>query len=273
MTHRRNREVTRQRHPGGVHATGSRCPTDRAKPNRDHHAVTESTMEARQVEFAGQGATLKGYLVTPMGGGPFPAVLVCHENQGLTEHIRDVTRRLANAGYVGLAVDLLSREGGTESITDRARISGVLGNQALVGQFVQDFQDGMRYLQSQTFVRGDRIGMTGFCFGGGVTWEVATKTSELRAAVPYYGSKPENLDDIKNIQAAVLAIYGELDTRINRDIPDLQASMAEHDKTFVWVIYPNARHAFHNDTGGSYNEEAAKQAWARTLEYSIYLRA
>src|SRR5574341_882931 len=114
--------------------------------------ITESTMEARQVEFAGQGATIKAYLTKPVGPGPFPAVLVCHENQGLTEHIKDVTRRLGNAGYVGLAGDLLSREGGTESIADRARISGVLGNAALVGRFVQDFQDGMRYLQSQLFV-------------------------------------------------------------------------------------------------------------------------
>jgi carboxymethylenebutenolidase len=116
--------------------------------------------------------------------------------------------------------------------------------------------------------------MTGFCFGGGITWLVATKTPELKAAVPYYGSSPDNIDDVQHIQAPVLGIYGELDNRINQDLPDTQAAMARYNKTFVWVIYPGARHAFHNDTGASYNEEAAKAAWTRTLEwFDRYLRA
>jgi carboxymethylenebutenolidase len=234
--------------------------------------AAESAMDARNIEFTGQAGRLMGYLARPAGSGPFPGVLVCHENRGLTEHIRDVTRRVANAGYVGLAVDLLSREGGTEAVAP-TNLSRILGNEA-DARFVQDFQDGMKYLQSQSYVRGDRIGMTGFCFGGGVTWLVATKTPELKAAVPYYGSSPDNIDDVQHIQAPVLGIYGELDNRINQDLPDTQAAMARYNKTFVWVIYPGARHAFHNDTGASYNEEAAKAAWTRTLEwFDRYLRA
>jgi len=217
------------------------------------------------VEFPGDGVTLKGYLAKPKGDGPFPIILVCHENRGLTDYIKDVTRRVAKAGYVGLAVDLLSRQGGTAAISDPAQIQGALG-QAPEGQPAQDFQSGLRYAQSLPFVDKAKVGMVGFCYGGGVTWRVATKTPELRAAVPFYGPVPK-IEDVPGIQAAVLAIYGGLDQRINAGIPDIEAAMKQNGKTFQKEIYEGANHAFHNDTGRNYNPDAAKDAWAKTLAW------
>ncbi len=117
-------------------------------------------------------------------------------------------------------------------------------------QFVEDFKSGWRYLQGQTFADAARVGMTGFCFGGGVTWRVATQMPELLAAVPFYGPHPP-LEDVPNIQAAVLAIYGELDSRINAGIPAIEQAMMENNKIYEKMIYQGADHAFHNDTGGS----------------------
>jgi len=224
---------------------------------------------AGPVEFPGEGATLMGYLARPNAEGAFPVVLVCHENRGLTDHIRDVTRRLAKASYVALAVDLLSRQGGTD-VVGSSQVPGALGNIA-PDQFVQDFVSGWKYLQTQPFAQADRVGMTGFCFGGGVTWQVATQMPELKAAVPFYDPHP-SVADVPNINAAVLAIYGELDGRINQTIPAIEAAMQENNKVYEKVIYPQADHAFHNDTGARYNAEAAQDAWSRTLAwFSKYL--
>ena len=224
----------------------------------------DSEIQAQAVEFPGQGATLLGYLARPAQDGSFPVILVCHENRGLTEHIQDVTRRLAEAGYVALAVDLLSREGGSQALgTDQ--IPGVLGNMP-PEQFVQDFVSGWQYLGSQPFAQADKVGMTGFCFGGGVTWLVATQMPELLAAVPFYGPHPP-VEDVPNIQAAVLAIYAGNDQRINQGIPPIEEAMLANGKIYEKVIYPNTDHAFHNDTGPRYNAEAAQDAWSRTLAW------
>jgi carboxymethylenebutenolidase len=220
---------------------------------------------ASDVQFPGDGSTLLGYLARPRAGGPFPIVLVCHENRGLTEHIKDVTRRVARAGYVGLAVDLLSRQGGTAKVADAASIPGLLSGMSSQ-QAVGDFENGLRYLQGQAYAVKDRPGMVGFCYGGGITWMAATRLPALRAAVPFYGPIPP-LADVPNIQAAVLGIYGALDQRINAGIPDIEQAMKANNKVFEKIIYPNASHAFHNDTGPNYNAEAAADAWAKTLAW------
>ncbi len=226
---------------------------------------------AGPIQFPGEGATLLGYLAQPKGDGPFPVVLVCHENRGLTAHIQDVTRRLAKAGYVALAVDLLSRQGGTEAVGSD-NVPGALGNIS-PDQFVQDFRSGWQHLQTLPFADAERVGMVGFCFGGGVTWRMATHMPELKAAVPFYGPHPP-AEDVPNINAAVLAIYAERDQRINQGIPAVEAAMQAHGKIYEKVIYPNADHAFHNDTGSRYNPEAAQDAWARTLAwFGKYLTA
>ena len=232
----------------------------------------DPALSAEMIEFEGDGATLMGYLARPTGDGPFPIVLVCHENRGLTDHIKDVARRFAREGYATLAVDLLSRQGGTAAITDQAAIPGALG-QAPEGQPVADFQAGLRYLQAQPYVEPAKVGMTGFCYGGGVTWRVATKMPELRAAVPFYGPAPQTAD-VPGIQAAVLAMYGEQDQRINAGIPEIEAAMQQNGKTFQKQIYAGANHAFFNDTGRNYNAAAAADAWSKTLAwFDQYVKA
>ena len=233
-------------------------------------AGVSGEIEASDVEFPGADATLTGYLARPAGDGSYPAVLVCHENRGLTDHIKDVTRRVAMAGYVGLAVDLLSRQGGTAAI-DPSQVPGILSNTPQE-QLVQDFVAGWRWLQSQPYVNADRVGMVGFCFGGGMTWRVAISLPELRAAVPFYGPHP-SVDEVPSIQAAVLAIYAERDQRITQGAPAIETAMQANNKVYEKVIYPNTDHAFHNDTGTRYNSEAARDAWARTLAwFEQYLR-
>lgn len=205
-----------------------------------------------------------GYLARPASGEAAPVILVCHENRGLTAHIQDVARRLAKAGYVALAVDLLSRSGGSASL-DSSDVPGILGNMA-TDTFVQDFMSGWRWLADQGFALTERVGMMGFCFGGGVTWQVATHMTELKAAAPFYGPHPE-LSDVPNIQAAVQAVYGELDARINAGIPAIEAAMQENGKIYKKLIYPDADHAFFNDTGSRYNPTAAEDAWKQTLSW------
>lgn len=220
---------------------------------------------AAEIEFpAGDNTPLMGYMAQPSSGAGSPVILVCHENRGLTPHIQDVTRRFAKAGYVGLAVDLLSRQGGSAAVGE-GNVPGALGN-IPPDQFVEDFKSGWRYLQNLSFAQADKVGMTGFCFGGGVTWLVATKMPELLAAVPFYGPHPP-MEDVPNINAAVLAIYGELDSRINGGIPQIEEAMAANNKIYQKMIYPNADHAFHNDTGSRFNPEAAQDAWQRTLAW------
>ena len=221
-------------------------------------------LEGQDIQFSGGDATLFGYLARPAGGGPLPVALVCHENRGLTAHIKDVTRRLAQAGYLALAVDLLSRQGGSSSLSS-SDVPGILGNTP-PDQFVSDFLSGWEYLKTLPNAQAERVGMVGFCFGGGVTWLMATHMPELRAAVPFYGPHPP-VEAVPNIQAAVLGIYAGNDQRINQGIPAIEEAMAQNGKIFEKVIYPDTEHAFHNDTGSRYNPEAAKDAWRRTLDW------
>jgi carboxymethylenebutenolidase len=226
-------------------------------------AATDAAVNAGDVTFPGEGATIMAYMARPTGSGPFSAVMVCHENRGLTDHIRDVTRRLAKAGFVALAVDLLSRDGGTARV-DPTQVPGRLG--ANPAQNVSDFQAAFRYLQGLPFVRQNATGMVGFCFGGGITWRTAVAEPGLKAAVPYYGPAPA-VEDVPKIQAAVLAVYGETDTRITSSAAPIEQAMKANGKTFEKQIYPGAGHAFHNDTGNAWNEQAAYDAWEKTLAW------
>jgi len=234
-------------------------------------ATPTEAIAGQDSQFPGQDATLIGYLASPAGEGPFPVVLICHENRGLTEHIKDVARRLAQAGYVALAVDLLSRQGGTSTL-DTGDVPGILGNTSS-DQFVADFLSGWEYLKTLPYTQTERTGMVGFCFGGGVTWLMATRMPELRAAVPFYGLHPP-VEEVPNIQAAVLGIYAGNDQRINQGISAIEKAMAQNGKIYEKVIYPGVDHAFHNDTGTRYNPEAAIDAWKRALDwFDRYLRS
>ena len=240
-------------------------PTPQPVPAGVRVPADDPAIEAGAVTLPGDGLSVIAYQAKPKGDGPFPAILVAHENRGLTDYIKDVTRRLAKAGYVALAVDLLSAQGGTDKVTDPAQIPAALSG-ASPDQLTGHYLSGIQYLQGLPYVQPDRLGMMGFCFGGGMTWLVATKAPGLKAAVPYYGPNPP-LEGVPNIKAAVLAIYGENDQRINAGIPAIEDAMKTNNKVFEKVIYPGAAHAFHNDTGRNYNPQAAEDAWQRTLDW------
>lgn len=250
--------------PTEIAEAASSAPLTTAQASGVTVPPTDPALQASMIEFTMGTQKVFGYLSQPRSGGPSPAVLVIHENRGLQEHFKDVTRRLAKAGYVAFALDLASHEGGTERYAaDLARVSAILG-QTAPEQQVATMNAAVRHLQGLPSVRRDRIGAMCYCFGGGMTWRLATQNADLRAAVPYYGSNPP-LADVPKIKAAVLAIYGEQDTRLNAGIPAVRQALQNARVVHEIVIYPNADHAFFNDTSERYNAQAAGEAWTRTL--------
>lgn len=227
-------------------------------------AADDPAVQGADITFPSGDVEVMGYLAQPAAAGVYPAILVCHENRGLTDHIRDVARRFAKNGYVALAVDLLAREGGTAA-NDRDAVPGLLTN-AGADRHVGDFIAAADYLKTLETVDAARMGMTGYCFGGGITWRVATALPDLKAAVPFYGPAPE-LDQVPNIQAAVFGVYAEQDERINGGIADLEKALQDAGTTYQITIYPGVNHAFHNDTGQRYVEEQATEAWEDTLAW------
>ncbi|MEV6560710.1 dienelactone hydrolase family protein [Nocardia sp. NPDC051756] len=195
---------------------------------------------------------------------PRGAVLVIHENKGLTDHIRSVTGRFAGAGYSALAVDLLSAKGGTAAFTDPAQATAEL-SKTPQDQFIGDLCAGLDELGRR--VPGKKLGATGFCFGGGLVWLLlASGPSTLAAATPFYGPFPDN-GDLTASKAAVLGIYASADARVDATRPAAEAALARagtpHD---MWVA-PNADHAFFNDTGPRYAPAAANEAWRRVVDW------
>jgi carboxymethylenebutenolidase len=219
---------------------------------------------SRRLAFENQGDDITAYLARPAAEGLYAAILVCHENRGLTPHIEDVARRFAKAGYVALAIDLLSREGGTGAV-DPDQAPALLSN-APVERHVADFAAGLDYLRTLDDVDGERIGMNGYCFGGGITWRCAVALPELKAAVPFYGPAPD-LAQVPNIKAAVFGVYAELDNRVNAGKDALAQALAAAGITHQMKVYPGVNHAFHNDTGQRYDEAQATQAWLDTLSW------
>ncbi len=216
---------------------------------------------------AADGVGLSGYLTRPKGDDKSPAVIVIHPWSGIDDHTRDVGRRFAKAGYVALVPDLLSRLGGTSSFATRD--AAVAAGRKLADETITgDLNGAVAYLKGQNFVRANRVGVIGFCWGGGKALLFTTRSKDLTASVIYYGDNPANLDDVKNIAAPVLAHYGEADERITSGLPKLNEAMKRYGKSFDYKIYAGAPHAFNtDDSPRSYREEAAKEAWGRTLDF------
>ncbi len=227
-------------------------------------AADDPAVSAGMITFDSGGEAISAYLAQPAEDGVYPAMLVCHENRGLNPHIEDVARRFAKAGYVALAVDLLSREGGTSAF-DRDEVPGLL-NEAGPERHVADFTAGFAHLQGLDSVDAERIGMNGYCFGGGITWRCAAAISGLKAAVPFYGPGPD-LSVVPNIQAAVFGVYAELDDRVNASKDDLEQALIDAGVTHQMKVYPGVEHAFHNDTGERYDQEQALQAWEDMMSW------
>jgi len=242
--------------------TATACPADVRVP------VDAPDVTGRDVQYTGDESTLYGYLAYPSGlqGKLAPGIIVVHENRGLTDYIKDVTRRVARAGFVGLAPDLLSRQGGTQQFTDPAAQAAAYSRTTLQ-QRLADLYSSLGYIKAQPNIVFDHIGAIGFCAGGGNVWQFALGLDELKAAVPFYGAPVPPLERIAEISAPVLALYAEQDRTLTSQMAPVMQTMLAQQKTFGFVAYQGAGHAFHNDTGPAYNAEVACDAWARAIAW------
>jgi len=204
---------------------------------------------------------VRAYMVKPTNAsGPLPAVMVVHENRGLNPYIEDVARRVAKAGFVALAPDGLSSVGGYPGNDDKGR---ELQAQVDATKLMNDFFNGIDFLMHHQASNG-KVGITGFCYGGGVANAAAVAFPELRAAVPFYGRQPK-AEDVPRIKAPLLIHYAALDTRINEGWPAWEAALKANNKHYEAWIYPGVNHGFHNDSTPRYDKAAADLAWDRTL--------
>ena len=230
---------------GSVGATGS-APRD---------------LTGESITFAGPSAELRGYVAsaeTPRG-----AMLVIHENRGLNDHIRSVTSRLAADGYSALAIDLLSEEGGSEALA-QGEVQAAL-SAASPERLVGDMKAGLTELERRA--PGAKLGIVGFCFGGGMVWTLLDAGEpRLAAAIPFYGPAPSS-PDFTGDKAAVLAIYAQLDDRVNASRPAAEAALVAAGLEHEIKVYPGVDHAFFNDTGPRYNAEQAAAAYADVLAW------
>ena len=206
---------------------------------------------------------VRGYLVRPApAAGKVPAVVVVHENRGLNPYIEDVARRVAKAGYMALAPDGLSSVGGYPGNDDKGR---ALQEKIDPTKLMNDFFAAIQWLMQHEGATG-KVGMTGFCYGGGVSNAAAVAYPELACAVPFYGRQAD-AKDVPRIEAPLLLHFGELDTRINEGWPAYEAALKAAGKTYEAYIYPGANHGFHNDSTPRYDKIAAELAWDRTLAW------
>jgi carboxymethylenebutenolidase len=225
----------------------------------------DPAISVANVQFpSADGSNLLGYMATPSSGGPFAGVVVIHENRGLLEHHKDVVRRYAKAGFAAVAPDLVSREGGTDN-ADPDQVPGFLAN-ANPQRHVDDATGAGMFLMSQDGVRSDAHGITGFCFGGGVVWRTIGQDLTVAAAVPFYGPQPP-LDTLSHTKAASLGIYAGMDTGITGTAPAVMAALETAGVPHDYHIYPEANHAFFNDTGERYDPAAAMDAWSRAVAW------
>jgi carboxymethylenebutenolidase len=248
---------------GNGSASATRQPTSPPTggiPPSGKGTTTPGTTEI--VRFPGRSGELQGAWAASQK--PTAAVLVIHENRGLTPHFHDLVGRLATEGYGALCVDLLSPEGGTGALADPAAAPTALAD-APMERLLGDLRAGIDELQRR--LPGTKVGVVGFCFGGGMTWNLLNVGEQrLAAAVPFYGPAPEN-PDFSRARAAVLAIYAGLDERVNATRDRAQEALRKAGLTHEIRTFPGADHAFFNDTGQRYNAKAAGEAWTALLDW------
>jgi carboxymethylenebutenolidase len=207
--------------------------------------------------------SIKGYFVRPAkAAGKLPTILVVHENRGLNPYVEDVARRLGTANFVALAPDGLTSVGGYPGDDEKG---GALFGKVDRAKMTEDFVAAASWLKAHAEGNG-RVGVVGFCFGGGIANTLAVRMPDLAAAVPFYGGAPADAD-VPKIKAAVLVHHGQADTRLVEAWPAYEAALKANKVRYEGYIYPNAQHGFHNDTTPRYDEAAAKQAWQRTIDW------
>jgi carboxymethylenebutenolidase len=205
---------------------------------------------------------MRAYFVRPTGAASAPGVVVVHENRGLNPYIQDVARRLAKAGFIAMAPDGLTPMGGYPGNDEDGR---ALQQQVDGEKLMNDFFAAVEFLMAHEAVVG-KVGITGFCYGGGVANAAAVAYQDLGAAVPFYGRQPDPAD-VPRIRAPVLLHYAALDERVNAGWPAYQAALDAAGTTYEAHIYEGANHGFHNDSTPRYDAEAAELAWSRTIDW------
>lgn len=230
-------------------------------------SFTDERITPRYVEYPSPGGTsgeMRGYLVRPAGGeGPFPAVLVIHENRGLNPYIEDVARRAAVAGFLALAPDGLAPIGGYPGNDDDGREMQRTLDPA---KLLQDMSNSAAFLKSHDLSNG-KLGATGFCWGGGATNALAVRMGrDLNAGVPFYGSAPDP-EEVAKIEAPLLIHYAEEDERINAMRPGFERALQANAVEYEMHVYPGTLHGFHNNSTPRYDAEAAELAWNRTIAF------
>lgn len=205
---------------------------------------------------------MRAYFVRPTGAASAPGVVVVHENRGLNPYIQDVARRLAKAGFIAMAPDGLTPMGGYPGNDEDGR---ALQQQVDGEKLMNDFFAAVEFLMAHEAVVG-KVGITGFCYGGGVANAAAVAYQDLGATVPFYGRQPDPAD-VPRIRAPVLLHYAALDERVNAGWPAYQAALDAAGTTYEAHIYEGANHGFHNDSTPRYDAEAAELAWSRTIDW------
>jgi carboxymethylenebutenolidase len=227
--------------------------------------------EYASVDSPQGNGSIKGYLARPASPkGKEPGVLVVHENRGLNPYIEDVARRLATENFIAFAPDGLTSVGGYPGDDEKG---GQAFNKVDKPKMTEDFIAAARWLKARPDCSG-KIGVVGFCFGGGIANTLAVRMgADLNAAVPFYGAQPTKPEDIAKIKAPLLLHYASLDTRITGNWPAYEAALKADNINATGYVYEGANHGFHNDTTPRYDEAAAKLAWQRTLDFfNKYLR-
>ncbi|MBT4701322.1 MAG: dienelactone hydrolase family protein [Rhodospirillaceae bacterium] len=207
--------------------------------------------------------TINGYLVRPSGGGKRGGVVVVHENRGLNPYIRDVARRVGAAGFTALAPDGLTPMGGYPGTDAEGK---VMQKKLDKGKLLQDFIAAFQHLKADSNSNG-KVGVVGFCFGGGISNKMAVRLPDLAAAVPYYGRQPKTDAEVAKIKAPLLIHNGALDKRVNKGWPAYEAALKAHGKEYTQYMYAGANHGFHNDTTPRYDIGMAKLSWKRTIDF------
>jgi carboxymethylenebutenolidase len=229
-------------------------------------SFTDPRIRAQYVNYAspgGNSGTMRGYLVQPSGAGPFPAVVVIHENRGLNPYIEDVARRAATEGFLALAPDGLFPAGGYPGNDDDGRTLQAGLDPA---KLRVDMVNSARFLKTHRLSSG-KLGATGFCWGGGAVNHLAvTLGADLQAGVPFYGAAPA-AEDVPKIKAPLLLQFAETDPRINAMWPAFETALKASGASYEVHVYPGTQHGFHNNSTPRYQEAAAKLAWERTVAF------
>lgn len=226
----------------------------------------DASLNSEMVQFPGNAGNVSAYISRPKDGKNLGTVIVIHENRGLINHIKDVARRFAKDGFAAIAVDCMGRIGGSDQYNGSDAATEAI-KKVTGAMVVEDLTAALNYIKKQSYVNG-KVGVVGYCWGGGQSLNFATKCKDLNAAVVYYGRNPDPLDSVANIPCPLMGNYAQDDPNIMPGVEPLKAALTKADKSCDIKVYPGAKHAFNNNTNADrYHPDAAKDAWARTVGF------